>query len=93
MPSPNSTVQSIITVTDVYGNPVTNLSAISFVVTYPDGTTATQSLVSGVTNVGSGQYKTTYVTKMEGEHTENWTVTAFDGVTVANYTYRVGVTY
>lgn len=91
MPAPNTTIYSTITVTDNTGALVSNLSAVSLVVTFPDSTTITLSLGSGITNIGSGQYQAKYNTKGVGAARENWSVTAADGTTVATYQDYYGV--
>lgn len=94
MVTPFSTIQSPITVKDTSGNPVTNLSAVTLTVTYPDGTTSTLlTLGSGIQNSGSGVYTASYVTKDMGRIQEDWAVTAADGITVARARFTVPVTY
>jgi hypothetical protein len=91
MPAPNSTIYSTITVTDPTGALVSNLSSCSLVVTFPDSTTSTLSLGSGITNIGSGQYRAIYNTKGVGEIRENWSIVAADAVTVATLQDYIGV--
>ena len=91
MPAPNTTIYSTLTVTDSTGVLVPNLSAVSLVVTFPDGTTSSLGLTSGITNLGSGQYRATYNTKGVGTIRENWTITAADGTTTATYQDYFGV--
>lgn len=93
MVSPFSTIQSPITVKDIAGNPVTNLSAIALTVTYPDGSTTQLSLGSGILNSGAGVYTATYATKDFGRIQEDWALTAADGVTVAKVRFTVPVSY
>ena len=91
MPAPNTTIYSTLTVTDSTGVLVSNLSAVSLVVTFPDGTVSNLSMSSGITNLGSGQYRATYNTKGVGTIRENWTITAADGTTTATYQDYFGV--
>ena len=91
MPAPNTTIYSTLTVTDSTGVLVSNLSAVSLVVTFPDGTTSNLGLGSGITNLGSGQYRATYNTKGVGTIRENWAITAADGTTTATYQDYFGV--
>lgn len=69
---PNSTIQVTATATDINGNPVSNMATVAVVVTFPDGTTQSFSLSSGVVNAGSGKYTITYTTKTPGPHLEDW---------------------
>lgn len=90
VPTPNTTVAATITVTDQNGNPLSNLSALTLVVTFPDlSVSSTLSLVSGITNLGSGQYQAKYTTKTAGIMSELWTATAVDGVTTAQFRFEV----
>jgi len=92
--TPNTSIQSTITVSDVNGSPVSTLSACSVTVKFPDGTSSSYSLLAAtIVNIGSGQYQVKYNTKGVGLVIENWTVTAADGLTVANFQYELGVGY
>lgn len=93
MPTPNTTVTSTLTVTNNLGATVSNLLACTLLVTFPDNTTTTLVLGTGVTNIGSGQYTATYNTKGVGVVVELWSVTAADGVTVAQFRFEYGVGY
>lgn len=94
LPTPNTTITSTITVTDQNGIAVSNLSICTLVVTFPDGSTSsTLSLGGGITNIGSGQYQANYNTKVAGVNVELWTVTANDGVTIAQFRFEVGIGY
>lgn len=91
MPTPNTSITSTLTVTDVNTNPVTNLSVCTLVVTFPDGSTTNLAMPATITNVGSGQYQAKYNTKGAGLLVEVWNITANDGVTVASFRFEVGV--
>ena len=95
VPTPNTTITSTITVTDQNNNPVSNLSALTLAVTFPDASvSSTMSLASGqITNLGSGQYQAKYTTKMAGIIAELWSATAADGVTVGQFRFEVYVGY
>ncbi len=94
MPTPNTSILSTITVTDNLGALISNLSVCSLVVTFPDGTvSSTFTIGSGITNLGSGQYQAKYITKSAGVDVEVWTVTAADGITVAQFRFETGVGY
>jgi hypothetical protein len=69
---PNSTIQVTATATDINGNPVTNMPTANVTVTFPDGSTQSFGLGTGVVNAGSGKYVLTYVTKMPGACVEDW---------------------
>jgi hypothetical protein len=75
MALPNSTIQVTATATDINGNPVSNMATVAVTVTFPDGSTQSFSLSSGVTNAGSGKYTITYTTKTPGPHLEDWQMT------------------
>jgi hypothetical protein len=79
MPTPNTTIQVILTVSDQTGNPQAACSPVGCVVTFPDLSSTTYSLGSGITNIGSGQYRLLYNTKGPGVHRELWSITNVDG--------------
>jgi hypothetical protein len=85
MPAPNTTILSTITVTDVTGALVSNLGAVNLTVTFPDSTTSTLALGTGVTNLGLGQYQAKYNTKGVGAIKENWSLVGADGTTLATF--------
>jgi hypothetical protein len=95
MPQPNSTITSTATVKDASGTLLSNLSSVSVIITFPDGSSS--SIVgfgSGeVVNLGSGEYKIQYITKMPGLIREEWSVLASDGTTKADYVNLVPVSY
>lgn len=93
MPTPNTTITSTLTVTDANNNLITNLSACTLAVTYPDGTSSNYAMPATITNIGSGQYQAKYNTKGAGLIVEVWNVTAADTVTVASFRFEVGVGY
>jgi len=93
MPTPNSTTKSTLTVTDSSSFPVSNLSVCTLHLTYPDETTSTLTLGSGVTNIGNGQYQATYQTKGAGVIVELWNVVGSDGVTTGEFRFEIGVGY
>lgn len=76
---PNSSIQVIATLTDINGNPVTSAATCNVIVTFPDGTTSSFSLGTGVTNNGNGTYTLSYNTKTPGPHTEDWSATDATG--------------
>jgi hypothetical protein len=79
MPTPNTTVQVIMTVTDQAGDLQTACNPVVCVVTFPDLSTTSFALGTGITNIGSGQYRLQYTTKGPGVHRELWSVTNVDG--------------
>ena len=81
--APNSTIEVTMQCTDTSGALVSNLSAVSVTVTFPDGTQSTYTMAAGaVTNAGGGNYTLTYTTKGEGENEELWSFTAANGTDV-----------
>lgn len=93
MATPNSTINSSITVTDVTGALVSNASAVSLIAYFPDGTSTSYSLTSGITNQGNGQYQAKYNTKMAGIIREVWSVVGADGTTLGSAQFDVAVEY
>lgn len=92
MPTPNTSIQSTITVTDINGNFVSTLSSCGVTVKFPDGSTQSLLLGSGVTNAGSGQYQASYNTKGAGVIVELWSLVAATG-DVGSFQYDIGVGY
>lgn len=94
MPQPNSTIQTSATVKDATGALVSNLSAVSVSLSFPDGsTTSIVGLGNGVVNAGSGVYTITYQTKTPGLVREEWKVVASDGTTTGDFINIVTVSY
>jgi len=79
MPTPNTTIQVIVTITDQTGTPQTACNPVTCVVTFPDLSSSSYALGTGITNIGSGQYRLQYTTKGPGVHRELWSVTNVDG--------------
>lgn len=93
MPAPNTTILSTITVTDTSGALVSNANSVSLVVYFPDSTTSSLALNSGILNLGSGQYQAKYNTKQPGEIRELWSIVGADGTTLASAQFLIGVEY
>lgn len=74
MPTPYSTVVTDVTVYNNSSIPVTNLSTVSVLVTFPDATQEGFALSNGVTSLGSGGYSLVYNTKGVGRTSEEWSV-------------------
>jgi hypothetical protein len=89
---PFSTVFSDATVIDNNNLLQNNLSSVSVLVYFPDGTTATYALNTGVANMGNGVYQLNYITRGVGMNREVWTFTAGDGSALTAYN-SVPVTY
>lgn len=82
MTTPYSTIHTVATLTDDTNTPIASVASISVLVVYPDASTTSLSLGSGVENLGNGQYKAIYSTKGSGLITELWMVTSSDGSVV-----------
>ena len=93
MAQPNSTIQVTVTATDINGNPVSNLAALTCTVTFPDGSQSpTYALGSGIVNAGGGTYTLVYTTKGQGLNIELWTATDSVG-DVVQYKNETPVSY
>ena len=75
MTTPNTTIDSSATVTDQNGNLISNLAAYTLTVSFPDGSSASPTVV----NEGAGVYTATYTTKGAGLTTEVWSFTDTSG--------------
>lgn len=90
---PNSSIQVSVTAMNASNVAITNLSALTCVVTFPDGSISpTYSIGSGIINSGGGVYVLSYTTKSPGMDNELWTATDSLGNT-AQYQNRTSVTY
>lgn len=85
MPTPYSTVVTDVTVVNNSTIPVTDLSTVQVVVTFPDASTESFSLTDGITYLGSGAYSLAYNTKMEGRTREEWTVYTLNSTPQATF--------
>lgn len=74
MPTPYSTVVTDVTVTNNSAIPVTNLSTVNVIVTFPDASTESFALGNGITYLGSGAYSLVYNTRGTGRTNEEWYV-------------------
>src|SRR6266568_645438 len=92
MPTPFTSILSTITLTDVNNTLVSNATPVTLVVNYPDGTTASLALGTGITNLGSGQYQAAYNTKGTGSIRELWSVTV-PGGNIAQFQFIVETGY
>jgi hypothetical protein len=85
MPTPNTTINQVITVVNASGIGVTNLSTVNLLVTFPDGSSTLYNYGSGVINAGGGAYSMLYNTHGVGRVIEEWSVVASDGVTIGQF--------
>lgn len=92
MATPNTYIAVTATATDLTGAALPALATVAVTVTFPDQSTSSFSLGSGVTNAGAGVYRLNYTTKTPGLHKEDWSLVAGDG-SVAEYRNITAVSF
>lgn len=92
VPTPNSTIESTVTVTNRAGAAVIGCTPVTCTVSFPDGTSTNYALGSGITDNLDGTYTLKYTTKGPGTHVEAWSITDSSG-NVAQPEHKVPVSY
>lgn len=92
VPTPNSTIESTVTVTNRAGAAVLGCSPVTCTVSFPDGTATNYALGSGITDNLDGTYTLKYTTKGPGTHIEAWSIADASG-NIAQPEHKVPVSY
>lgn len=74
VPFPNTHIESVVTATNKAGTPVPGCTPVTCVVTFPDKSTQSFALGSGIVDNADGTYTLTYKTKGVGTHVETWSL-------------------